>query len=372
MKITRVSVYSVDLPSKGGGYRRSVGFSAPVNTSTIVIVDTDKGISGLGEVCPISTYYMRGFAEGAQAGVPLLARMTIGEDPFQLERLNREWDTKFRDDLYVKTPIDVALWDIVGKAAGRPVCEMMGGRYEGDVPLYRSVHLFGDHDDTLEVWQDRCRHYRSEGYKHFQLKTGHEPDYDIARIEAVCDMLEPGELVLADANGACTLTSALRVANAVKDLPVVIEQPCRTMEECIQFRKSCSLPVKLDEVIETPQDIVRAFNEGAMDICAIKIARVGGLTRARRMRDLCQDLGIMTVPDDAWGSEIVSSALAHFAQSTDPKFCFCKTDLTDYVDVSTADGFTGQQNGTLNASTAPGLGLTAKMDVLGEPIAVIE
>ena len=81
MKITRVSVYSVDLPGKGGGYRRTTGLSPATNVSTIVKVDTDEGISGLGEVCPLGTHYMRGWAGAAQSGIPILARMILGEDP---------------------------------------------------------------------------------------------------------------------------------------------------------------------------------------------------------------------------------------------------------------------------------------------------
>ena len=372
MKITRVSVYSVDLPGKGGGYRRTTGLSPATNVSTIVKVDTDEGISGLGEVCPLGTHYMRGWAGGAQAGIPILARMILGEDPFGVDKLNRIWDLKFKEDLYVKTPVDMALWDIMGQAVGRPVSDLLGGAWDTPVPLYRTVHLFAHHEDTAAMWAERCREYRAQGYRHFQIKAGTEPNADIARIEAVCDMLEPGEVAIADANTGWSLTGAIRVANAIRDLPVIIEQPCRTLEECIEFRRHCSLPVKLDESMETTQDIIRGYHAGAMDIVAIKIGRVGGLTKARRMRDLCLDLGLTVVPDDVWGSEIVTSSLAHFAQSTHPKFVLNTTDLTDYVEVSTADGCPRRDGAVLSASSAPGLGLTPREEVLGAPVAVVE
>ena len=372
MKITRVSVYGVDAPTKGGGYRRKSGFSPALNRTTIVKLDTDEGLYGLGEVCPIGTHYMAGFGEAARAGIPLLAPHVIGQDPFHVERLNRLWDVTFKDDHYVKAPLDIALWDIMGQATGRPVSDLLGGSYDGPVPLYRSVHLFKEHEDRPETWAARCRDYRAEGYRQFQLKCGTDPDTDIARIEAVCDMIEPGEIVLADANAGWTLHGALRVAGAVKDLPVILEQPCATLEECIELRRHCALPVKLDELMGSTHDVLRAFNGGAMDIVAIKIGRVGGLTKARRLRDLCVDLGLTVVPDDVWGSEIVSAALAHFAQSTPPKYCLGTTDLTDYVEVSTATGFPGRDGGFLTASSAPGLGLTPKMEVLGEPVAVVE
>ncbi len=372
MKITRINIYAVDLPGKGGSYRRTTGFSPDSNSSTIVKIDTDAGISGVGEICPLGTHYMRGWAEGVRAGAPHVARLILGEDPFHVDRLNRLWDVKFKEDLFVKTPFDMALYDIMGQATGRPVSDLLGGRYDAPVPLYRTVHLFREHEDTAETWAKRCIDYRGQGYRCFQIKAGTAPDADIARIEAVCDILEPGETAIADANTGWSLTGAIRVANAVRHLPVIIEQPCRTMEECIAFRRHCSLPVKLDEVMETTQDVIRGYHAGAMDIVAIKIGRVGGLTKARRMRELCLDLGLTVVPDDVWGSEIVTSALAHFAQSTHPKYTLNTTDLTDYVEVSTADGCPERDGAVLSASTAPGLGLTPRMEVLGDPVAVIE
>ena len=68
MTITRVSVCSVDLPGKGGGYRRTTGLSPAANVSTIVEIDSNEGVSGHGEDCPLGTHYMRGWAGGAQAG----------------------------------------------------------------------------------------------------------------------------------------------------------------------------------------------------------------------------------------------------------------------------------------------------------------
>ena len=80
MKIIRASIYTVDLPTKGGGYRRTSGFSPDSNVSTIVQLDTDEGISGYGEVCPLGTHYGRGWGEASVSGANLLAKMIVGED----------------------------------------------------------------------------------------------------------------------------------------------------------------------------------------------------------------------------------------------------------------------------------------------------
>ncbi len=349
MKVTRISVYQIPLPSRDLESSKHLFTTKKVSDSVIVRIETDEGITGLGEVCTIGSYYMRGFAEGAAAGVPILARTLIGEDPFLIDRHNRHWDAIFKDDLYVKTPLDMALWDIVGQAVGRPVCDLLGGRYPGQPSLYRSIYSPPDVRVTPKDVVNGCLDARRDGFSHFQLKPGKNRDTsideEIEHIQAVADIKQPHESIIIDANANWTLTTALRAANALRDLPVIFEQPCRTWEECINFRKHCSLPVKLDELIEEPQDIIRGFQAGAMDIVAIKVARVGGLTKARRMRDLALDLGLTVVPDDAWGSEIVSSSLLHFAASTDPKYLLCYTDLTDYVEVSTASGYPKRDGG---------------------------
>jgi L-alanine-DL-glutamate epimerase-like enolase superfamily enzyme len=370
MKITKISLFEIELHTKGGGFRRTSGLSSTSNTSYIVQVDTDEGISGYGEIVMLGTHYGHGWSGAVASGIPILARMILGEDPFQIEKINRQWDVAFKEDHYVKAAIDTALWDIMGKATGRPVHHLLGGHYPGEIPLYRSVHLFGKHENTPATWAERCADYRAEGIRHFQLKAPANPNDAIATMEAVCDILKPGEMALCDANGGWSYSDAVRICGGVRNLPVIIEQPCRTMEECINLRPHCHNPMKLDELMETTQDLLRAWNAGAVDYCTIKIGRVGGLTKARRMRDLCVDLGISVVPDDMWGSEFVSSAIYQLAWSTPPKYRLNATDLTDYVTVQTGDGFVRSKGGVLGFSDAPGLGVEPNMDVLGEPVAV--
>ena len=254
MKIARISVYAVPLPARPMASVRDVAGTYQDYLGVIVTVETDTGLIGLGEVCTIGTHYMRGFAEGALAGIPIIAKGLIDEDPFQVERLNRAWDKSFRDDLYIKAPLDMALWDLMGQATGRPVCDLLGGRYEGDGPLYRSIYFPPSLKATPEDIVAGCLDARAKGYRHFQLKPGKSAlqtiDDEIAQIEAVADIRHPGETIIIDANTNWTLTDAIRAASALRDLPVIIEQPCRTWEECIAFRRQCALPVKLDELIE--------------------------------------------------------------------------------------------------------------------------
>jgi L-alanine-DL-glutamate epimerase-like enolase superfamily enzyme len=104
-----------------------------------------------------------------------------------------------------------------------------------------------------------------------------------------------------------------------------------------------------------------------MDVINLKISKVGGLTRARQIRDLCVSLGIAVTIEDTWGGDIVTAAIAHLAHSTPPAYLFSSTDFNSYVSVSTAEGAPKRENGRLATSNSPGLGTTPRKNVLGEP-----
>jgi L-alanine-DL-glutamate epimerase-like enolase superfamily enzyme len=124
----------------------------------------------------------------------------------------------------------------------------------------------------------------------------------------------------------------------------------------------------LDEVMDDVHMVLRGYADKAMDVINLKISKVGGLTKARQIRDLCVSLGIAMTIEDTWGGDIVTAAIAHLAHSTPPEFLFSATDFNSYVTVSLAEGAPQRHNGRLAASTAPGLGIQPRMEVLGEPI----
>jgi L-alanine-DL-glutamate epimerase-like enolase superfamily enzyme len=263
----------------------------------------------------------------------------------------------------VKSAVDMACWDIVGKAAGMPACHLLGGRYGDDFVLYRAISQRPPREMAENVAA-----YRAEGYRRFQLKVGGDPNDDIERIRAVREVLEPGDKLIADANTGWLMHEAARVVNGVRDVDVYIEQPCATYEQCLAIRRRTPLPFVLDEVIDSIDMILRGAADGAMDVVNIKISKFGGLTRAVQARDLCVSLGIGMTLEDSWGGDIITAAIAHLAHSTPAEFLFTATDFNSYVTQPLADGAPQRQNGRMAASTAPGLGIQPKMDVLGEPV----
>ena len=239
MKITRIAAYQVDLPLHEGSYKWSGGKSVEVFDSTIVMVETDNGIAGYGEVCPLGPFYLPAYAEGVRAGIKELAPHLLGGDPQQLSVLNRQMDAALKGHPYVKTGIDMACWDILGVATGLPVCLLLGGRYGDEFHLYRAIS-----QESPEVMAEKVAGYRSEGYRRFQLKVGADPQMDIERIRQVADLLEPSDKLIADANTSWLMHEAARVVRAVDDVDVYIEQPCLTYEECLSIRRRTTHPFR--------------------------------------------------------------------------------------------------------------------------------
>ena len=366
MKIRRILAYRVELPLHEVTYKWSGGKSVTVFDSTIVRVETDSGIVGHGEVCPLGPFYLPAYAEGVRTGVKELGPDLLGEDPRELAKLNRRMDAALKGHPYVKSGIDIACWDILGQATGLPVCELLGGRYNDDVPLYRAIS-----QESPDQMAARVAGYREEGYRRFQLKVGGDPDVDIERIRQVAARLETGDRLVADANTGWVQHEAVRVAKAVRGIDVYIEQPCLTYEECLAVRRQCPHPFVLDENIDDLGILLRARADQAMDVVNLKISKLGGLTRIRQARDLCVAMGIAMTLEDSWGGDIATAAIAHLAQSTPPELLFTTTDFNSYVTVSTADGAPQRIGGRMAASRAPGLGIRPRMEVLGEPVVVV-
>ena len=125
-------------------------------------------------------------------------------------------------------------------------------------------------------------------------------------------------MLIADANTGWTMHEAARVVDAVRDVDVHIEQPCPTYEACLTIRRRTAKPFILDELMDSLPMVARGHADGAMDAINLKISKVGGLTRAREIRDFCVAMGIAMTIEDSWGGDIVTAAIAHLAHSTPP------------------------------------------------------
>ncbi|MEM6661043.1 MAG: mandelate racemase/muconate lactonizing enzyme family protein [Pseudomonadota bacterium] len=364
MKITSIAVYKTALPYVDGIYRWGAGNAIEVAQTSVVVIGTDAGLTGVGEFCPCGENYMVAHSEGVEAAARLLAPALMGQDPRQVAMVERIMDGTIQGHGYAKAPFDAACWDILGKATEQPVWMLLGGKLTDGAPMYRVAP-----QDTSERLAAQMDVLRGRGYRQFQIKVGADWQADIETIQTTVPLLRPGEKAFADANQGWTVDQAVRVARACWDLDFFMEQPCRTYEECQQVRARTDLPMKLDECITDIHAIQRVVqNRGAEAIC-LKVSKQGGLSKARRMRDYLVDHRMPVVAEDSWGGEITTAAVAHFAASTPPEFLVNATDLHNYNTRSTGTPGPETRDGLLYAPDAPGLGVDPDFDSLGAPVA---
>jgi L-alanine-DL-glutamate epimerase-like enolase superfamily enzyme len=364
MKITRIRVFKTDLPYVGGSYVWGAGNAITVAKASVVVIDTDAGLQGCGEFTPCGENYMVAHSEGVEALVRLVAPALLGEDPRQVARIEQIMDATVQGHGYAKSPFDAACWDIMGKSLNAPVWLLLGGKLTDGAPMYRVAPQKSTEESIAELDA-----HRTAGYRQFQIKVGGDWRSDIDRIHATVPLLKPGEKAMADANQGWRVDDALRVARATRDLDYIFEQPCRTYEECQHVRTRIDLPMKLDECVTGIHAAQRIVADHGAELCCLKISNLGGLSKARRVRDYLVDNRIPVVAEDTWGGEITTATLAHFAASTPPEYLQNTTDLHNYNTRSTGRPAPTTADGNLFASDAPGLGVEPDFDSLGEPVA---
>ena len=363
MKITRLRVFKTALPYVGGAYAWGAGNAISTAMASVVVIDTDAGLQGCGEFTPCGENYMVAHSEGVEALARLVAPALLGEDPRQVGRIEQIMDHAIQGHGYAKAPFDAACWDILGQACHQPLWMLLGGKLTDGAPMYRVA----PQKETAETLAEMQR-YRAEGYRQFQIKVGGDWARDIDRIRSGVALLEPGEKAMADANQGWRVDNAIRVARATADLDYILEQPCRTYEECQQVRRVAQQPMKLDECLTGMAAAQRVVADRGAEICCLKLSNLGGLSKARRVRDYLLENRMPVVCEDTWGGEITSTLVAHFAASTPAEYLHNTTDLMNYNTRSTGLGGAWAERGRLYAPDAPGLGVTPDFESLGDPV----
>ena len=365
-KIQRIDVYCYDLTYAHGDYVMSGGRVIRTLRSTVVRVTTDAGVEGFGEVCPLGSNYLPGYGDGAASVIPEFATSLLGLDVGNLGLINHTMDVELSGHGYAKSVVDIACWDAFAKSVGQPVYTLLGGRRQDDLPLYVAVPL-----DSTEAMARHVIARKTEGTRRFQLKVGADPHDDAARVAAIVTVTDDADVIVADANCGWRLQDAVIAARLLEDMDrVYLEQPCRTLEECLIVRERATLPMVLDEVITDPQALVRAYQAKAMEAINLKVSRVGGLTKARFMRDLCESLGVRMTIEDTWGGDLTTAAVSHLAASTDPELLFAASYMNDWV-LEHVAGYSPRSRdgrGPVSDLDVPGLGLEVDVEALGAPV----
>ena len=310
MQITKISVFQQTQPLFKPYWLSGGRLKFEQLDSTFVKIETDSGLTGWGETCPWGHTYLPAFGGGVRAAAALLAPVLLGQDPRKLDHINSQMDVTLPGHLYAKAALDIACWDILGQSAELSIADLLGGHYVEPTPIASSIST-GTPDEMLALINE----YRAKDYRVHSVKIGADPQLDIQRIRHLEANRNPEELFFYDVNRAWLPAEAIAVMNAINDLPIIVEQPCETLDQCLTVRQKTTQPISIDENLLTLDDAQKIIQQRIGEIFNIKISRVGGLTRARRIRDIAINAGIKLLIMDTGGGVMADTATQHFAQS---------------------------------------------------------
>jgi muconate cycloisomerase len=290
MRIAAIGVAVVEvprLPAFGGAAKTALG-AAPVSEHAIVLVETDLGITGLGEIASVFARRGRLYAREVES---VLAPALLGEDPRRIGFLARRMDLALDGAEPAKAGIEMALFDIVGKAAGVPVYQLLGGRMRERIPLSYSVP-WGQPDEMAAFAVERVRW----GHRTIKVKVGQDPKDDVAAVLAVRRAIGPEVRLRVDANmawGSAKQAIGLieRMLQAELEL---VEQPVGRgeLDAMAEIRAAVPVPLMADESVWTPSDAAEVIRRRAADIVNVYVSEAGGLLAAQRIFHLCEGAGL--------------------------------------------------------------------------------
>ncbi|MEL7117162.1 MAG: enolase C-terminal domain-like protein, partial [Pseudomonadota bacterium] len=223
--------------------------------------------------------------------------------------------------------------DIAGQIADRPIADLMGGGSRTPRAIASSVGA-----KTVEETRDVLARYRDRGYVAHSVKIGGDVDRDVARIRDVEAHRPAHETILYDVNRGWTRQQALRVMQSTADLRVMFEQPGETLDDIAALRPLHSAPVSVDESLVTLQDAARIARDGLAEVFGIKLNRVGGLTKAARMRDIALAHGIDMFVMATGGSVLADTEALHLAATIPDAHCLGVWACQDMIITEIADG----------------------------------
>ncbi len=333
--------------------------------TTIIEIVTENGMVGYGETCPHGPVYQPHHAAGARAALRQIGPHLIGLNALWIDCVHDAMDEALGGHRYVKAAVDIALWDLAGKSYGARACDLLGGARQERVPSYYAIGV-----TEPEEASSMAREKQAEGYRRLQLKVGgRDPDIDIAAIRKVHETLQPHVKLAVDANRGWTCRDTLTVSQACRDLSLVIEQPCGTMEEIASLRGRISHPIFLDESMEGLGAVMRAVGQRICDGFSLKVTRMGGLSSMRTIRDVCRVANLPITCDDAWGGDITAAACTHIGATVVPRLLEGVWLAAPYIDghYDPENGIS-VENGTIKVPEGPGLGVQPDVTLWGPPV----
>ncbi|WP_300513888.1 mandelate racemase/muconate lactonizing enzyme family protein [Aliiroseovarius sp.] len=365
MNITELHIYAHDLPVRNGPYTMANAEVWALDTTLVKLV-SDSGHVGWGETCPVGPTYAEAHAGGARAALKLMAEGLIGAEatPGTLRRL---MDSLLNGHNYAKAALDIAAHDLMGKALGVNVADLLGGAVTDRVPSYYATGV-GAPDDIARLAREKL----DEGYPRLQVKVGGRPvELDIETITKVWEQIKGSGMRLAvDGNRGWTTRDALRVSRELPHVPFIMEQPCNTVQDLEKIRPQVGHGIYMDENSVDLNTVISAAGTGLVDGFGMKITRIGGLSPMRAFRDICEARNLPHTCDDSWGGDIIAAACTQIGATVRPDLLEGVWLAAPYIE-GNYDPENGIriEGGHIARPTGPGLGVTPDETHFGAPVA---
>ena len=353
VKTTLLSVPHLEPEFVSTGIRKGV-------TQALIEIETDKGIVGLGEsVC-------RPNARVIEAAIESCKPFLIGADPRNIEAIINNlrhvggWAYFERVGNMALGGIETALWDIVGKACGKPVYELLGGMVRDHMPIMYYLLRF-DLDEMVR----RAKKAIADGYQTIYFKVGHDMQADIEAVEAVRDAIGHQGQIRVDANEAWTPGSAIRFIKQIERFDLEwVEQPTlmKDIDGLARVRRAVNTPIAANQTSWTFHDVQEVLKRDAADVIVIDQYQTGGLLTYKKAIALCEASGI-PVNHHAWGELGIGTAAAAHIVASSPPFLYANQSyvmLHEYDII--AGGLPKISNGSIPIPAGPGLGVELDAD----------
>ena len=318
MKITKIDTIPIRLPTRR--VHQWANLTTSIGVYVVIKLMTDEGYIGLGEAPVLKDWggdHMKYYGETPKTTAhiinDLLAPALIGQDPSRFETIHTLMDKTVKGYPYCKAAIDMALYDVVGKAAKIPVYQLLGGCFRNRVRIAHSIGLM-----EIKMAVEEARIVKDEGIKTVKLKGGTDFKRDVELVKQIRKALGPKIEITVDANqGYSTVKTAINTIKAMEDYDILyMEQPVEGIDLMAEVTQRVDTPIMADESAWTPHDILEIIQKRAADIISIYTTKPGGLMNAKKVAAVAESGNLQCNVNGSVEMGVGNAANIHLAAST--------------------------------------------------------
>lgn len=353
MRITGVAVHHFPLTRKDREWRTS-SYGASLVDAFAIEIHTDEGVTGVG-----GTSIMRIAGETPEGFVALMnhliAPFLIGKDPFDIEAIMDELGKVCREPLRAHVGVDLALYDLMGKALNVPVYKLIGGAFRKEVPIIRMV---GIKEPAAQA--KNAADLVDEGYRYLKLKIGLDPEKDVQRVAAVRKAVGDDVVLTIDANGAYRPSQAIWVLRRLEPLGVVVaEEPTAAwdLDGQARVRGASEIPIMADQSANTMADAINVIKRQSADVLAVKVSKTGGILASKKFLAVAEAANMPCHIGSTATTRLLEAGSMHVAVTMKEIPYGCELGEFEGLEGDPVEGLS-VKNGMLRVPEGPGLGVT--------------